>query len=91
MEFRSTDQQLKIWKAQKMTHQRITCSLGKPSVTAPQAKRLDFLGFSHSSLSKFHSESKDDDNFKKILKGKGASQREASGAIHEGQARLRGD
>lgn len=85
MEFRSTDQQLKIWKAQKMTHQRITCSLGKPSVTTPQAKRL---GFSHSSLPKLHSESKDDDNFKKILKGKGASQREASGAIHEGQARL---
>lgn len=53
VEIRSPSQQLKLWKAQRRTYHRTTSlvsSLGKPSITAPQAKRLDCLGFTITSL-----------------------------------------
>ena len=61
---RSPSQQLNSWHKQKGVHQRTTAligALGKPSITAPQAKRLDQLGL------------KDTESFKKTLKSKGVN------------------
>lgn len=72
----SSSQQLKSWASQKGLHQRTTClirSLGKPSVTSPQAKKLDSLGLSYSALMELHSSARDEDDFKRTLKAKGVN------------------
>ena len=48
-------------------------SLGKPSITSAQAKRLDALGFSHQALEKLQSESKDPAAFQQALKERGVN------------------
>ena len=76
LEFRPPGEQLKSWASQKGLHQRTTSlisSLGKPCVTSPQAKRLDFLGLSYPKLVKLHSEAKDEGDFLKTLKDKGVN------------------
>ena len=65
---------MKSWFDQKALHQRTTSlirSLGKPAITAPQAKRLDALGFSPAGLRKLRSEAKNEDHFSTMLKAKG--------------------
>lgn len=65
-----------LWVDQKRTFQRTTAlikSLGKPAITAPQAKRLDVLGLGYEDLVKLHTESNDTDVFIKILKDKGVN------------------
>ena len=74
LQFRSSTELLKCWVSQKGLHQRTTSlisSLGKPCVTSPQAKRLDFLGLSYPRLINFYSKAKDKDAFMKTLKDKG--------------------
>ena len=76
LEFRPPGEQLKSWASQKGLHQRTTSlisSLGKPCVTSPQAKRLDFLGLSYPKLVKLHSEAKDEGDFLKTLKDQGSA------------------
>lgn len=51
----------------------LTTSLGKPAITAAQAKKLVSVGLSHSSLLKLHSEAKDENEFSKKLKTKGVN------------------
>ena len=48
-------------------------SLGKPSITSAQAKRLDALGLGYGNLVKLRSESAGDEAFKKNLKEKGVN------------------
>ena len=51
LQLHSRSQQLK--SLQKILHQKytsLTTSLGKPAITAPQAKKLVSLGFSHARL-----------------------------------------
>jgi len=76
LHIRSLKQQMSIWVEQKRLYQRISNlirSLGKPSVTSPQAKRLDALGLGLDELKKLRSESKDGEDFLKILKDKGVN------------------
>ncbi len=76
LQIRSPKQQLKSWVDQKALNQRTTSlisSLGKPAITAPQAKRLDTLGVSHAGLVKLRSEAKDSDDFSMRLKAKGVN------------------
>ena len=47
--------------------------LGKPAITACQAKRLDTLGFNHQSLIQLRKEASDDEGFMKKLKDKGVN------------------
>ena len=78
VEIRSPSHQLMLWKKQKGIYSRTTSlvtSLGKPSITAPQAKRLDFLGFNYQSLLKLYTQAKDDDSFTHFLKAKGVNSR----------------
>ena len=78
VEIRSPNQQLMLWKSQKMAYKRTTslvASLGKPSITAPQAKRLDFLGFTFESLLDLYCQASDQDAFTTVLKGKGVNSR----------------
>ena len=73
---RSYTQQLKLWDSQKRLHQRTTSlisSLGKPSVTAAQAKKLDSVGLSFSSLLCLHHEAVDVDTFSQALRSKGVN------------------
>ena len=61
------------WTKQKGLFQRSSApikALGKPSVSSPQAKRLDALGLGYGDLVKLRSESTDDEAFKKTLKEK---------------------
>ena len=70
LDVRSPKQQLKMWMTQKLTHQRTTSlitSLGKPSVTAPQAKRLDSLGITHKVLVDLWAQSIDEEEFCHVL------------------------
>lgn len=70
----SSSQQLKLWDTQKKLHQRTThlvSSLGKPSVTAAQAKKLDSVGFTYAGLVSLRSEVKDEGDFSTQLKAKG--------------------
>ena len=48
-------------------------SLGKPSVTSLQAKKLDSLGMSFSVLVNLHITAKSEDKFQQILKAKGVN------------------
>ncbi len=67
---------MKLWAEQKSLHQRTTSlvnSLGKPSVTAPQAKRLDVLGLSYSALLSLRLESKKEEDLIATLKAKGVN------------------
>ena len=76
LEPRSPSQQLNSWYKQKGVHHRTTSlisALGKPSITAPQAKRLDQLGLTLSKLRRIHSEAKDTESFKMTLKSKGVN------------------
>lgn len=69
-----SSQQLKSWDKQKRLHHRTTSlisSLGKPSITAPQAKRIDTVGLSYAGLVKILSEAKGEEDFSSILKSKG--------------------
>ena len=73
---RSPSYQVMLWNEQKLVHERTTSlvtSLGKPSITAPQAKRLDVLGFTFQSLLKLYTQSKDPEDFTKELKSKGVN------------------
>lgn len=74
LQLRSPSQQLKLWTDQKMAHHRRTSlvkSLGKPSISAPQAKRLDHLDLSFETLLLLHTKSDDGDVFSETLKAKG--------------------
>ena len=68
---RSPSQQLQLWESQKKLHQRTTSlisSLGKPSISALQAKKLDSVGLSNvADLEKHFSESKDQNDFSSTL------------------------
>ena len=73
---RSSTRQMDLWTKQKEVFQRATAlikSLGKPSVTSAQAKRLDALGLGYGDLVKLRSESAGDEAFKKNLKDKGVN------------------
>ena len=86
----SPSQQLEIWRSQKLKYQRTTAliaSLGKPSITAPQAKRLDTLSLSFPSLCSIHSEARNDIEFVDILKKKGVN----SKPLREKLAKLLGN
>ena len=68
--------QWKLWIDQKRLFHRTTSlirSLGKPAITAPQAKRLDALGLGHEELVQLHSNSKGREKFIKVLKDKGVN------------------
>ena len=70
---RSPKQQTSLWLEQKRLFQRTTAltkSLGKPSITPLQAKRLDFLGFSYQELLRLRSEL-DAKVFLEVLKTRG--------------------
>lgn len=73
---RSPSQQLKSWANQKTLRQKytsLTSSLGKPAITAPQAKRMVSLGLSYVRLKQLHFEAKDAEDFSKKLKEKGVN------------------
>jgi hypothetical protein len=59
----------------------LVTSLGKPSITAPQAKRLDFLGFTYQSLLTLYTEAKDGDAFCQLLRGKGVNSKALRGKL----------
>ena len=68
---RSPKKQMNAWIEQKRTFQRTTAlirSLGKPTITKPQAKRLDDLGFTYEDLVKLRSKHKDREVFQQVLK-----------------------
>lgn len=72
---RSSKQQRSHWVEQKRLFQRTTAltkSLGKPSITSAQAKRLNVLGFTHEELQKLHSEL-DQPAFLTVLKSRGVN------------------
>ena len=74
LSIRSPKKQMKVWVEQKRTYLRVAAlirSLGKPSVTKPQAKRLDELGLGYEDLVKLRSEYMDTEVFMKVLKDKG--------------------
>lgn len=76
VDIRSPSHQVMLWKDQKNTYRRTTSlvtSLGKPTITAPQAKRLDSLGFTFQSLFKLYTQARDVDTFTQVLKGKGVN------------------
>lgn len=76
LQLRSPSQQLQFWTSQKTLYQQytsLTKSLGKPVITAAQAKKLVSIGFSHTTLVKLYSEAKDGDDFSKSLKAKGVN------------------
>lgn len=56
-----------------MQYTSLTSSLGKPAITAAQAKKLVSVGFSHAGLVKLHSEAKDDEDFSQKLKAMGVN------------------
>ena len=71
LEFRAPTQQLRLWEKQKEIHRRtstLIASLGKPSVTSAQAKRLDTLGVTVPLLLRVRSEAKDAEEFCESLK-----------------------
>ena len=73
---RSPTRQLDLWTKQKELFQRATAlikSLGKPSITSAQAKRLDSLKLGYGDLVKLRSECAGDEAFKKTLKEKGVN------------------
>ena len=73
---RSPKKQMNAWIEQKRTFQRTTAlikSLGKPTITKPQAKRLDDLGFTYEDLVKLRSKHKDREVFQQVLKDKGVN------------------
>ena len=72
---RSPKQQRNMWIQQKRVYQRTTAltrSLGKPSVTSAQAKKLDSLGFSYEDLKKLRSDL-DPTEFLQALKDRGVN------------------
>ena len=84
VEIHSPSQQVMLWNAQKETYQRTTClvtSLGKPSITAPQAKRLDFLGFTTPSLLQLYTQAESVDDFTQVLKAKGVHSKALRGKL----------
>lgn len=65
---------MSLWVNQKRLHQRSTAlisSLGKPSITNAQAKKLDALGLTYDKLVRLLSELKDGDGFSRILQDMG--------------------
>lgn len=71
---RSPAQQMKLWIQQKRAHIRTTSlvkAMGKPSLTAAQAKRLDSLGLGFNDLLKLHRDSSSTDEFQTLLKDRG--------------------
>ena len=71
--FRSPSQQLRAWAKMKGVKERSTDiinKLGKSSITATQAKRLDELGFTYSNLVELYAQSTDDSTFIQALRGK---------------------
>ena len=73
---RSPKKQMTAWIEQKRLFQRITAlvkSLGKPSITKTQAKRLDTLGLGYEDLSKLRCTHKDKEVFMQALKDKGVN------------------
>ena len=73
---RSPSLQKDLWTQQKLIFSRTTAlvkSLGKPSITSAQAKRLDELGFSYADLSRLKSQSKTRQVFLDSLKTTGVN------------------
>ncbi|XP_064397556.1 uncharacterized protein LOC135344319 [Halichondria panicea] len=71
---RSAKKQMELWTSQKQRfHQAdaLIRSLGKPSITAAQAKRLIQLGLEHSALVTLRPKSSTPEAFMEALKGKG--------------------
>ena len=71
---RSPAQQMKLWIQQKRAHIRTTAlvkAIGKPSLTAAQAKRLDVLGLGFNDLLKLHRDSGSRDEFLTAMKDNG--------------------
>ena len=71
---RSAKKQMELWTSQKQRFHRsdaLIRSLGKPSITAAQAKRLVQLGLEHSTLVTLRSKSGTPEAFMEALKGKG--------------------
>jgi len=82
---RSHNQQMKSWSTQKILHQKytsLTTSLGKPAITAAQAKKLVSLGLSHSILKKLHTGAKNEEDFCKKLKVKGVNSKPLQSKLH---------
>ncbi len=76
LDIRTPGKQMSLWAVQKRLHQRtndLVRLLGKPSVTAPQAKRLDTLGYTYTDLVTLRKEFKDGEHFKEILKTRGVN------------------
>lgn len=74
LQIRSPSQQLKLWGEQKAKHQRTTSiirSLGKPSVTACQAKKIDTVGLTYAGLMKISLSAEGEGGFSRALKAKG--------------------
>ncbi len=70
---RTYDRMMELWTTQKLVFSQSTAlvkSLGKPSITKIQAKRLMELGLTHDSLKILRSQSADE-TFKKALIEKG--------------------
>ena len=77
-------QQLSLWIRQKRTFQRTTAltrSLGKPSITKDQAKRLDILELGYDDLVKMRSECSDGEVFSTVLKNKGVNSKPLRGKL----------
>ena len=65
---------MKLWIQQKQAHIRTTAlvkAIGKPSLTAAQAKRLDVLGLGFKDLLKLHRDSGSRDEFVTAMKDNG--------------------
>lgn len=65
-----------MWTKQKRAFKRTSSlirSLGKPAITAAQAKRLDDLGLGYEDLTTLYRESKDKNVFCSVLKNKGVN------------------
>jgi len=71
---RSPRQQADLWVKQKRSFARTTSlikSLGKPSITPAQAKKLDSIGLGYGDLEKLKSECRDRVEFMRVLKDRG--------------------
>lgn len=70
---RSAGEQLQLWTTQKRQHQKITSlitSLGKPSITSAQAKKLDSVGLSYNGLVSLFGNASDQEGFYEVMKSK---------------------
>ena len=65
---------MRLWIQPKRVHTRTTAlgkALGKPSLTAAQARRLDTLGLGFQELLKLHKDTANPEEFLKMLKERG--------------------